>query len=137
MNRTFPNLASTVEEMRKSMQEHYGVWVCFVGDDGDLVALGHHEPKRVLAAFNRYCRIELSMRNVADDRDVSYKEAAEILRWRHGRLITACESPDHDDEIRMGHSCHQCALLGGGGEWWLDWSNPEHPDAFPITMWQV
>ena len=131
--RTFPDLASTPDEMKRMMQEHYGVWVSYVGDDGDMVALGHHEPKRVLAAFNRYARRECGLVNITDDRRAGYAAVASDLRWRMARLVTACDSPTHDEDERDSY-CGRCSLLGDGG-WYIDWADQDAPGAFPITMW--
>lgn len=43
----------------------YGVPVSAIGEDGDMIALGHHEPRRVLAAMRRYGREVCGM----DDED--------------------------------------------------------------------
>lgn len=45
---------------------HYGVPVVYYGEDGDMLALGHHATRRTLAAFNRHAR-SIGLRNVADD----------------------------------------------------------------------
>lgn len=48
--------------------EHYGVSVAHFGEDGDMIALGHHSTRRALAAFNRHARHFVGLANLADDR---------------------------------------------------------------------
>ncbi|MEU0515610.1 hypothetical protein [Amycolatopsis sp. NPDC006125] len=136
INRAFPELASTPDQMKPFMQEHHGVWVCYIGEDGDVIALGHHEPRRVLAAFNRIARKECGLVNLVDDRNARYVEVARELHWRMARLVTACEAPEHDQDIEERGYCYHCVSLKDGG-FWVDWSDPEHPDAFPITTWEA
>lgn len=46
---------------------YYGVPVAYVGEDGEMLALGHHEPRRVIAAFNAHARCHYGLANLADD----------------------------------------------------------------------
>lgn len=55
---------------------HYGIPVTSIGEDGDMLAIGHHDPRRALAAFNRHARVQWGLANVVDDRSAS---AAELL----------------------------------------------------------
>ena len=48
---------------------HYGIPVSTYGEDGNMLALGHHEPRRAFAAFNKHARTALGFANFADDRD--------------------------------------------------------------------
>jgi hypothetical protein len=36
--------------------EHRGIRICDIGEDGDSVALGHHDPAHVAAAFETFGR---------------------------------------------------------------------------------
>lgn len=46
---------------------HYGVYVSFIGDDDQLVALGHHGNFRaVIAAFNRHASVDVGLGNIDD-----------------------------------------------------------------------
>jgi hypothetical protein len=74
---------------------HYGIPVASVGEDGDMLALGHHDPRRALAAFNAHAR-RLGLCNVADDHAMT---AAEVLdditqQWGYFRL----PDPEQDDD---------------------------------------
>jgi len=57
---------------------HYGIPVTAVGEDGDVLALGHHEPRRALAAFNRHAREQVGLLNLTDIRSST---AAECLAY--------------------------------------------------------
>lgn len=46
---------------------HYGVYVSFIGEDDQLVALGHHGNQRaVIAAFNRHAQVDVGL-SASDD----------------------------------------------------------------------
>lgn len=49
---------------------HYGIAVCHIGEDGDMLALGHHAPYKALAAFNRHARVFVGLANLFDDRSL-------------------------------------------------------------------
>jgi len=61
-----------VEQMEDT---HYGITVCHIGEDGDMLALGHHSPRRALAAFNRHARVFVGVMNLEDSR------GARIADW--------------------------------------------------------
>lgn len=127
--------ARTVDEMRCSMTQHYGVWVSCIGEEGDMVALGHHEPKRTLAALNRYSREECGLDSITDERWPTYRAVLGHLEWRHARLVHHCDGvnddPEHDND-----TCGRCREIRDSA-WWLDYSNPATPDSFPITLWRA
>jgi hypothetical protein len=47
---------------------HYGIPVSTYGEEGNMLALGHHTPRRAFAAFNKHARTALGRANFADDR---------------------------------------------------------------------
>lgn len=119
---------------------HYGVRVCLVGEDGDLaVALGHVEPRRALAAFNRHVRRDLGWDELLDQ--FAYRNAREALNaitqgWAY--LKTECDNapecggPDGTDSE---DPCWECREIREA-DWWLGWGGDikaETPGAFPIT----
>jgi hypothetical protein len=126
------NPVTTPEEMAKAMRKHYGVHVSYVGEDGEMIALGHHDPRRVVAAFNREARVHSFLTNMCDDSRAFYSDVADDLQQLHARLATACDEadqPDHDDD------CGECAEIRKA-DWFIRWDvNPEDPGAFPITAW--
>lgn len=106
-------LARSVPEMQRDMKLYYGVWVSFIGEHGDTLALGHREPRRVVAAFNKLARREWGVPFTAED----YPTVAASLLRMYARLAADC-----DAEIE-------------GAGWSIDLI--EHPahDAFPVTVW--
>lgn len=119
--------------------EHYGVKVALIGEDGDwAVALGHVEPRRALAAFNRMARVDLGWRDFLGEfhsyGDVD--EALSAIKQTWAALKTECDyypgcgGPDHAED-----SCTECREIRAAG-WWLDWDDKvtaDTPGAFPIT----
>lgn len=55
---------------------YYGVPVAITTEDGDMIALGHLDPRRALAAFNRHARTQWKSRNFSND---PAAEAEEVL----------------------------------------------------------
>jgi hypothetical protein len=115
-----------------------GVRVCLIGEDADFaVALGHVEPRRALAAFNRHARRDLGWDDLLGG--FAYHGASEALNaikqgWAY--LKTQCDDapecggPDADEE-----PCWECNEIREAG-WWLGWGatvTAETPGAFPIT----
>ena len=98
---------------------HYGITVAHIGDEGDMIALGHHSPRRALAAFNRHARVFVGLVNIADDRS---ETAAEWLDGiKHERAVFRKPNPNDEwEEPDMA--------------WVADWSNPDDPDARPVTL---
>lgn len=97
---------------------YYGVPVICSGEDGDLMALGHHGKLRVLAACNRYARKVMCLYNLVDDRTA---RASDFLgditeRWGVPRRATA-------DEERYE-----------GFRWVIDQSEPDAPGAIAYTF---
>lgn len=101
--------------------EIYGVKVCVLGEDGNLVALGHHEPKRALAAFARYSRVYL---------DRLETDPGERLTDRIIRMWATNQA--QCDEGDCGGRCEICT-----SDWWLTWGKTPTPGAFPITVFEV
>jgi hypothetical protein len=99
-------------------QEHYGVKVGRVGEYGDLVALGHHEIRRTIAAFNRHARCHSGWLAVSD-----------TVKQTWAVLLGPCGDCDPG---RPG--CEQC-VAAGNGDWWMR-SNVDaiEPGAFPVTV---
>ncbi|MER8233182.1 hypothetical protein [Streptomyces sp. NPDC094049] len=96
---------------------HYGIPVTAFGDDGGVLALGHHTPRRALAAFNAYARTWWGASNLADDREA---RAADWL-----------------DEIKTDWVVFRRPDPARGDDptwlWFMDHAQPDHPQAVPIT----
>lgn len=123
----------------EGMVTYYGVQIAIVGDDGtQVVALGHVEPRRALAALNRLHRADLGWR-LADEgfADVDSGEGV-LAQFEHawGRLKTVCaEYPvcAGEDEARPCVGCRQVAAY----DWWIDTSDTlteDTPGVFPVTI---
>jgi hypothetical protein len=65
---------------------HYGIDVTAIGEDGDLLAFGHHDPRHALAAFNRHARIEWGLANLADCRSACASDAIVQIATGWGRF---------------------------------------------------
>lgn len=65
--------SDTVQHLSDPQMEatYYGVPVAYVGEDGEMLALGHHEHRRVLAAFNAHARRHYGLVNLADDQNAT------------------------------------------------------------------
>lgn len=100
---------------------HYGIPVAHIGEDGDMIALGHHSPRRALAAFNRHARKVVGLVNIADDRSDRAED------WLSGISQTRAvfREPDPNDPYEADWT------------WVVDWSDPDHPDARPVTLLEV
>lgn len=94
---------------------HYGIQVAYIGEDGDMIALGHHDTRRALAAFNRHARVYCGLRNLADDRDACAADWAGQIEHR----MAVIRKPDFDEDPDW--------------RWVADWSAPDAPGARPIT----
>lgn len=102
---------------------YYGIPVAPLGEDGDtLLALGHHDPRRVLAAFNRYARTVCGWPNLADDYSATLTEWAG--RIEHKRAVFRTPDPLSQWEDP------DCT-------WIADWSDPTAPGARPVTLLEV
>lgn len=103
----------------------YGVPVCAIGEEGDLVALGHHDHRRTLAAFMAYYRRvigdPLSLYVDDDPADVPIEAV-----W--AELLGEC---GHCPDKELGTVCEQCDHVRRG-DWYLTWSDEPGPGRFPI-----
>ncbi|WP_333759281.1 hypothetical protein [Streptomyces sp. ISBFB 2968] len=97
---------------------HYGIGVSHIGEDGDLIAIGHHSDRRTLAAFNRHMRTFLGLANLADDRSATAIEWLPALQRKHCVFRT----PDPADCWEADWS------------WVAEWCDPETPGAQPVTL---
>lgn len=99
---------------------HYGIQVAWLGEDwGEaLIALGHHDTRHALAAFNRHARHFGSLANLADDPEATTAEWAGEIKQRHGFF----RKPDPDS--------------GEDREWsWvIEWCDADNPNATPVTL---
>ena len=115
---------------------YYGVEFSPIGDDGDhLVAKGHPDLRRVLAAFNRYARVDVGLLNLADDSRADAEAVASVAEelkrtWAVQRMTCS-------DECDEGEDCTACAQVRNDGGWIFWGRNETEQGAFPVTvlMW--
>ncbi len=112
------------------------IQVCLIGENGDtFVALGHHDPKAALQAFNTYAR-SLGLADVLDARGRHDQKL-----WRDTLVdvesLWAVLKERCDNAGAAGHdpaSCYECRDIAEAG-WWLDRSAAaDTPGAFPIMV---
>lgn len=100
----------------KGFNTYYGLQVSDIGEDGNLIILGHHhaEPRRVIAALNQHARTFWSLTNLLDDRGADLADLAGAL---HETYAVVEEFDRH-------------------GAWYIRWNvDPATPEAFPATIW--
>lgn len=74
--------------------EYDGIAVCVSSEDGDMIALGHHDAAAALAAFNRHAVEYLGLANVLDEDALPAEELADLVdcithQWGVARKATA------------------------------------------------
>lgn len=115
----------------RGFETHYGVPVSAIGDDGALIALGHHDERTTIAAFSRYSRSTFGFANLLDDRAGSYAEAQDGLAAYWAVLVTSCD--EHGEKRDSG--CWRCIELDAN-DWWITYFEvQETPGAFPVMVW--
>jgi hypothetical protein len=126
---------------------HYGVPITFIGDDGDrVIALGHHQPRRALAALNRYTRIDLGW-TLANEQHSSAAELLAGFEHRWATIKTHCDRhPGCGGTALVTEpggfkypACYDCLNIAAS-DWWLDWSDSnsaDTPGAFPVTFLEI
>lgn len=126
----------TYDELTASWPAYYGIKLSDVGEDGDVLVLGHHdEPRRVVAALNRNARTNWGSRNLCDDIGVRYADVKDDLTRSWAKFILACEIAD-----QLGHNsdddpCWKCREIAGA-DWYVTWSvDSTDEGAFPVTRW--
>ena len=144
--------ATFVEQLAESFPTHYGQRVTYIGEDGDVLVLGHPGRRRSIAAANRMARKVAGVRNLADDIGVFVGDIGTVEKWALPGHSEACPlvkasdawqmdpeackhtEPPHvepGDEIKPNHYCG-CEKRGND-EWWIRYVSADTPGAFPVT----
>ncbi len=114
-NTTHPTLIAEPE-----MEEtHYGIKVSHIGEDGDLITLGHHSDRRTIAAFNRHMRVFLGLANLADDRSSTAADWVPALQRKHAVFRAPDPANDWEDPA---------------WSWVAHWCDADTADASPVTL---
>lgn len=109
-------------------KEHFGIRMTTLGDDCEiLVALGHHEPREALRAFDRLMREDLGMDGIRMTFNRP-QDAVEELDRRWAFFRTEC------GDCAGNPACRECAKIKAA-DWWLDYeSADQQPGMFPVTV---
>lgn len=111
--------------------EFYGVKVSSIGEDGDMIAFGHHDKRTALAVFNAYVRECLGFRNLHDYNGHHIHDPYERIFQTWAVVKTECGESDCE-----GTECRKCAEIKSC-DWWLETNqSQETPGAFPVTEWR-
>ncbi|MFB7359617.1 hypothetical protein [Streptomyces gardneri] len=113
-----PGTLITAPQMEGS---YYGITVCTTGEDGDMLALGHHNDRRALAAFNAHARRYLGLVNVADDRRADADDWLDAIR--QGWVVFRTPDPEQGDDPEW--------------VWSADAASETTPNAQPVTFLTV
>lgn len=119
-----------------TFREHYGCLVSDMGEDGEVLILGHAPDRRAIAAANRHARKVWGLANFYDAPGVLL--AGGFLSVRREWAVPAhagnCVHYDDGDPIRDDQLC-QCAELPITDGWWLTWHGVDEntPHAFAVT----
>jgi len=123
--------------MPAGFSEHYGIRVACLGEDGDMIALGHHDSRRVVAAFNRHARHHSCWFNMADDTEATYADVVDALLATYVTEDLVCGSCiDYDDDCATCRASHDRRFSIDGWSPSFGVSTPG-PGVFPVTVWSV
>ncbi|MGW5690288.1 hypothetical protein ACWEWX_04760 [Streptomyces asiaticus] len=87
---TTPSFTPTANDMEAV---HNGILVTSYGEDGNMLAIGHHDPHQVLDAFNHLAHA-YGLDNVADDPNANMDDWRDAIR--HGWLTFHRGEPNSD-----------------------------------------
>lgn len=116
----------------KGFDTFYGVPVSYLGDDGDAVALGHHDVRTTVAAFNRLAR-SCGLTNMLDDKGTAYLGVA--LRVSAGWAVLA-DGCTEVDSRKHSPACGECQEIAEAG-WAFDVAAQGDEGAFPVMWWSA
>lgn len=111
---------------------YYGIQVSYIGEDGAMIALGHHDRRVTIAAMNRHARLDCGLANMLDDPRATYDD---VEGWLHERW--AVELTDRCRECDDDPACRECQALRARpeGVWCLQWSTEAADGSFPVMIW--
>ncbi len=113
-------------------ETYYGVPVCFIGEDGLPTALGHHEPRRFLAAVNRYAREVLGWMDYRHG--APHLTVADLLAdvRRDWMIVTDHCNTDHS-HLDPGEDCGECEEIKSH-KWYITTAREDHSASFPVML---
>jgi hypothetical protein len=116
----------------KGFETYYGLRLSDIGEDGDVIILGHHsdEPLRVVAALNRHARTFWGLANLIDRPGAELDDLVGAIHETHAVIVVQCDDSAHEPD------CSRCREIGEA-DWWIEWNHAgDDPNAFPVTMWR-
>lgn len=121
---------------------YFGIRVADVGEDGDLIALGHHEPKAALAAFNAHAKKFWGLVDLFDTgpHDAPrWRRALQDVKQRWAVSLTdRCRDCVRDGRRDDCAGCGDVQAAIKEGSWWIAYDAAEdEPGAFPVTLWRA
>lgn len=116
----------------------YRVRICDIGEDGDLVMLGHVGTLRALAAVRAKLRADLGPDAVTDASQWQPgTRFTDRVEHCHGVLATGCDNhPDCGQDPELCEPWGRCAEIAES-EWWIDTATRPVPGSFPVTYWRA
>lgn len=130
----------TTLELPKFFGHAYGVNLDWIGEDGEMVAHGHVEPRRFVAAANRWSRESAGFGLLGDSSSWmrstwTYAEFLQSVSHRWAVRLAKCACPA--DKVAY-EGCDEHDLEPEPDEWWLrcDGVTADTPGAFPVTLGQ-
>lgn len=128
------DVLATEAEMLNGREVFHGVPIVETGDDGEggLVAFGHHEPRRVLAALLAYCRSrgmdlsDLDITNPAAPHAPQLVERA--AKWAVFYRHAGAELTEQDWHEDGWCTCTEYT-------WWADQAEETTPGATAVMWW--
>jgi hypothetical protein len=121
---------------------YFGIRVADIGEDGDLIALGHHPPKAALAAFNAHARKVWGLLDLLDGGrggGPAWRRALDDVKPRWAVLLTnRCRDCTKNAVVDGCVYCSDVRAVTNSGSWWIaqDAAHDE-PGAFPVTCWRA
>ena len=103
----------------------YGITVYPLGEDGDeIIAFGHHDPRRFFAACQHYARTHWGWVNLADDRSETWEATQREITRAHAYFT------DNPEEV--------AEICGDDGfTWAVEWCRQAAPSTVPATRWSA
>lgn len=132
MTRTCPRTTTlaTEEEILKGCQTFYGVPITECGEEGDVIAaIGHHEPKRLVAAALALGRDRGWDVHETNLRPVKLDELEKSKTWR--LIYRHADAKTVDVDYLEGDCiCEEC-------HWWAVEVAEGTPGATPVMWWVI
>lgn len=122
-------MAAAIPQLQ-GFETRYGVPVSAIGEDGDMIILGHVDKRRALAAFNSYCRVVIGLADIYDGlAGTPVPMALKAISQGWASLREQCDSAGDDDHP---DDCDECIEISEHS-WYIEVGDKERPNSFPVT----